>query len=204
MKGFLSPLRINLASEEGQRWGVHPEIADFCRASGGNPSTRCLDLIFLMQVPSSLLGLSLSECTPGHLQHCRTAVLLKTRSCPPLSLARVCSYPEEHRAVCPLPHQQQLVFTRASTFLCLQFGECSQMLSVVMKKTGSVPLISPMTMIFQCSPPPLTIGNRKTTTPCSLLFARLTLKRALFLQGPVQWKAENIWSYHNLNMQALP
>lgn len=170
VKGFRPPLEINLASEEGQRWGVCPEIAGFCRATAGNPSSRCLDLIFLMQVPSTLLGVSLSECTPGHLQHCRTAAWLKTRSCPPLSLARVCSYPKGHRAVCPLPHQQQLVSTGASIFLYLQIGECSQELSVVIKKKkkkGSGPLISPVTMIFQCSPPPLTIGSRKTTTPTS-------------------------------------
>lgn len=37
VKGFLSLLRINLASEEGQRWDVHPEIPDFCSTTGGIP-----------------------------------------------------------------------------------------------------------------------------------------------------------------------
>lgn len=55
VKGFLSLLRINLASEEGQRWDVHSEIPDFCRATGGNSSSSCSDLIFLMQVLSSIL-----------------------------------------------------------------------------------------------------------------------------------------------------
>ena len=91
VKGSLSPLRINLSSEEGQLWGVHLKIPDFCRATGWNPGSRCSDLMFLMQIPSSLLEVSLSECTPSCLQHCRTAELLKPRSCPPLSLAGVCS-----------------------------------------------------------------------------------------------------------------
>lgn len=59
VRGFLSLLRINLASEEGQCCGVHPEIPDFHRATGRNHSSSCLDLIFLMEVPSSSLGMSL-------------------------------------------------------------------------------------------------------------------------------------------------
>lgn len=43
VKGFLSPLRIILASEEGERWGVHPEIPYFCRATGGNPGPHLPD-----------------------------------------------------------------------------------------------------------------------------------------------------------------
>lgn len=120
VKGFLSPLRINLASEEGQRWGVHPEIPDFCGATGGKPGSRCLDLIFLMQVPSSLLG----GTPPGHVQHCRTAVLLKTRSCPH------CPWPEfvltlrsTERSV-PF-HTRSSWFSLEQAHLYLQFGECS-------------------------------------------------------------------------------
>lgn len=59
VRGFLSLLRINLASEEGQCCGVLSEIPDFHRATSGNHSSSCLDLIFLMEAPSSSLGMSL-------------------------------------------------------------------------------------------------------------------------------------------------
>lgn len=59
VRGFLSLLRINVASEEGQFCGVHSEIPDFHRATGGNRSSSCLDLIFLMEFPSSSQGMSL-------------------------------------------------------------------------------------------------------------------------------------------------
>lgn len=58
VRGFLSLLRINLASEEGQHCGAHSEIPDFHRATaGGNHSSSYLDLIFLKEVSRSSLGL---------------------------------------------------------------------------------------------------------------------------------------------------
>lgn len=57
VRGFLSLLRINLASEEGQHCDAHSEIPDFHRATGGNHSSSYLDLIFLKEVSRSSLGL---------------------------------------------------------------------------------------------------------------------------------------------------
>lgn len=153
------------------------------------------DLVFLTRVPSSLLGMSLSECTPGHLQHCRTAVLLKTWSCPPLSLARVCPYPEEHRAVCPLPHQQQLVFTGAKhIFVPAVWKLFLEAFCGYEKKTEQQKRICPSD--FPCdhdiSMFSSSMDHWQLKDHHSLLFDHLTLKWGLFLQGLVQWKAEKI------------